>query len=220
MKRILPYILSLTIVWAATALAGEAPRLTRITGAGETVLEPLSIVRGTAGKSVRIGVDKGRSARYYDIQWYRNDVPIEGATGPDLVIGALTQQDLGTYKARLTTPCSQIMTSSIALELEQSSSEVISRPLMSEDFDLDDVRPNPVTDKAYITFHLPKTSKITITVVDLLGNNLATLVNTTLPSGTHTVEYAVKGTASASTLYNIMMEAPGYSRIKPMMVVK
>lgn len=220
MKNFTAIIAAGILAISSTAHAGDAPRLTRITGSGETVLEPTSVVRVTAGKPVRIGVDKGRAARYYDIQWYRNEVPLEGATGAELQIPTMGQQDLGSYQARLTTPCSQVMTASISLELEQSSSEVVSRPLMSEDFDLDDVRPNPVTDKAYITFHLPKTSKVTITVVDLLGNNLASLVNTTLPAGTHTVEYAVKGTASASTLYNIMMEAPGFSRIKPMMVVK
>lgn len=220
MKHTFDCIVALILVLPAIVNAGEAPRLTRITGAGETVLEPASVVRGIAGKSILLGVDKGRAARFYEIQWYRNDVPLEGATGPELQIPTLSQKELGTYQARLTTPCSQVMTAPVSLELEESSSEVVSRPLLAVDFDLDDVRPNPVTDKAYITFHLPKPSKVTITVVDLIGNNVATLVNTTLPSGTHTVEYAVKNTASASTLYNITMEAPGFSRIKPMMVVK
>jgi hypothetical protein len=88
------------------------------------------------------------------------------------------------------------------------------------DIELDDIYPNPVTDKANITFRLPKSVKITVQVTDLVGNVVATLVNAVLPSGVHTVEYVVRNTAVSSSMYNVVLEAPGYSVVRPMLVVK
>ncbi|MBM4178926.1 MAG: hypothetical protein FJ211_06315 [Ignavibacteria bacterium] len=88
------------------------------------------------------------------------------------------------------------------------------------DIGLDDIYPNPVTDKATISFRLPKTVKVWVYVTDLVGNIVATVVNSTLPAGVHTVEYVVQGATTSSSMYNVVLEATGYSVVKPMLVVK
>lgn len=91
---------------------------------------------------------------------------------------------------------------------------------MVADIELDDIYPNPATDKATITFRLPKAFHVKVFVTDLVGNSVATVVNTSLPAGLHSVEYVVRGTTTSSSMYNVVLEAPGYSFVKPMLVVK
>lgn len=214
-----------TIIVAFFALvfhahAGQAPRLTRITNAGVSVLEPSSVVRIAEGKAITLGIEDNRNAKYYEIQWYRNNEPLAGATGTELRLQGTEAARGGVYHAKLTTPCVQIATSPVTVELDYTNVDVVSAPMVVTDIELDDVYPNPVTDRANITFRLPKALKVTVHVTDLVGSTVATLVNATLPAGVHSVEYVVRNTSAASSMYNVVLEAPGYSVVRPMLVVK
>lgn len=218
-KTIYTYIASL-LVLVSHLHAGQAPRLVRISDAGTSVLEPSSVVRLAQGTSLRLGIEKERNAKYYEIQWYRNNEPLVGATGLELSLQSADAALGGMFYAKLSTPCAQITTAPVRLELEHGNANVVSAPMVVADIELDDIYPNPVTDKANITFRLPKSVKITVQVTDLVGNVVATLVNAVLPSGVHTVEYVVRNTAVSSSMYNVVLEAPGYSVVRPMLVVK
>lgn len=200
--------------------AGQAPRLTRVSNAGSIVLEPGMVLRLADGASLTLGIENEQNAKYYEIQWYRNSEPLAGATGPVLRIQSTEAMFSGSYHARLATPCSQITTAPVFVERDQINNDVVSKPLMVADIELDDIYPNPVTDKATITFRLPKALNVKVFVTDLVGNSVATVVNTTLPAGLHSVEYVVRGTTTSSSMYNVVLEAPGYSVVKPMLVVK
>lgn len=200
--------------------AGQAPRLTRVSNAGTAALDPETVLRVADGSSITLGIENEKSAKYYEIQWFRNNEPLSGATSPELRIQPMDGAFAGTYHARLTTPCSQITTAPVFVERDQLNNDVVSKPFVVADIELDDVYPNPVTDKATLTFRLPKSVKVTIYVTDLVGNNVATVINSTLPAGVHSVEYVVRGTTASSSMYNVVLEAPGYSIVKPMLVVK
>ncbi len=213
------YILAL-VVLVAHLHAGQAPRLVRISDAGAATLEPSSVVRIAEGTSVRLGIENERNAKYYEIQWYRNNEPLAGATGTELSIVSTSAAFVGSFYAKLSTPCAQITTAPVSIELEHGNAGVVSAPMQVSEIELDDVYPNPVTDKATITFRLPKAVKVSVQVTDLVGNTVATLVNATLPSGVHSLEYVVRNTFASSSMYNVVLEAPGYSVVRPMLVVK
>lgn len=200
------------------SIAGQAPRLTRVAGWGSKPLEPMSTVRVAHGTPVTLGIELEKQSKYYDIQWFRNDEPLTGATTPEIRITSASA--IGTYHAVLSTPCTQIRTSAVTVELDQPGTGVVSRPSTVSDVELEDVYPNPVTERATITFRLPKPLPVVVRVTDLVGNTVATLVHSTLPGGIHSIEYNVIETPAASTLYNVVLEAPGYSVVKPMLVVK
>ncbi len=200
--------------------AGQAPRLTRVSNAGTSTLDPDAVLRVADGSSVTLGIENEKNAKYYDIQWFRNNEPLAGATGIELRIQPTDGAFAGSYHARLTTPCARIMTAPVIVERDQMNNDVVSKPFVVADVELDDVYPNPVTDKANITFRLPKAAKVSVYVTDLVGNTVATVVNSTLPAGVHSVEYIVRGTTTSSSMYNVVLEAPGSSFVKPMLVVK
>lgn len=202
------------------ASAGQAPRLTRVSNAGAVLLEPESVLRVNDASIITLGIENEMNAKYYEIQWFRNNEPLAGATGIELRVVHTGATRAGTYYARLTTPCAQIVTPPVTIEVDQARADVISQPLAVTDIELDDVYPNPVTDKANITFRLPKALKVTIHITDIVGNSVATIVNTTLPAGIHSVEYVVRNSTAASSMYNVVLEAPGYSVVKPMLVVR
>ncbi len=87
-------------------------------------------------------------------------------------------------------------------------------------FALNECQPNPVTDRATITFVSQQTSEVTLKVVDLNGNVVATLVNDVLPAGSHSVSFNTSDHNMTSSLYYYVLSAPGFTDTKPLMLVK
>ena len=78
--------------------------------------------------------------------------------------------------------------------------------------------PNPFNPATVIKYQLPKSSNVKISVYDLLGKEVATLVNGNVEAGYHQVEF--NGSDLASGLYLYKIEADGYTDVKKMMLVK
>ncbi|UCE27775.1 MAG: T9SS type A sorting domain-containing protein [Candidatus Coatesbacteria bacterium] len=75
-------------------------------------------------------------------------------------------------------------------------------------------RPNPATGTATIAFDLPEETKVTLTVYDISGRKVTTLVNETLAAGEH--ERTVS--ALAPGVYVYKLEAGAFSAAKKMVV--
>jgi len=56
-------------------------------------------------------------------------------------------------------------------------------------FELAQNYPNPFNPKTVISYQLSVTSKVTLKIYDVLGNEIATLVNEEKPAGTYEVEF-------------------------------
>jgi len=78
--------------------------------------------------------------------------------------------------------------------------------------------PNPFNPSTKIEFALPKQSTVTLKVFNILGQEVATLVNSTLASGNHTVNFDARTLASG--LYFYRLEAGTFTSIKKMMLLK
>jgi hypothetical protein len=78
--------------------------------------------------------------------------------------------------------------------------------------------PNPFNPSTKISYLLPKASDVKIVVFDILGREVATLVNEFKPAGTHTVEFNASNLASGVYLYRI--EAGDFRDTKKMLLVK
>ncbi len=90
-------------------------------------------------------------------------------------------------------------------------------------FELIQNYPNPFNPSTEISFRLPTKSFVTISVYNMLGQHVKTLVEANLPSGVHFVswdatnQYAMK---VASGLYFYKMEADGFIEMKKMVLMK
>lgn len=72
--------------------------------------------------------------------------------------------------------------------------------------------PNPFNPSTNIRFNLPGASDVQLEVYDLLGRNVATLVNGTLPAGQHEVSFDASDLTSGLYLYTITTGSQRISR--------
>jgi hypothetical protein len=77
-------------------------------------------------------------------------------------------------------------------------------------------RPNPASGAATIAFDLPKPSHVTISVYDLAGREILTIVNGSLTAGEHEAE--VSGLAPGVYVYK--MSAGPFNAVRKMVVVE
>ena len=78
--------------------------------------------------------------------------------------------------------------------------------------------PNPFNPSTKISYSIPAISFITLKVYDLLGNEVATLVNEEKPSGTYEVEFSAIGLTSG--IYFYKLTAGNFSETKKMILMK
>jgi hypothetical protein len=86
------------------------------------------------------------------------------------------------------------------------------------DFALEQNYPNPFNPQTTIRYHLPQDSDVRVTVFDLLGREIATLVNGYMTAGVHNINFNASSLASGIYLYRI--EAGSYSKVKRMLLIK
>ena len=78
--------------------------------------------------------------------------------------------------------------------------------------------PNPFNPTTKIKFDIPKNGIVKLTVHDVLGRQVSTLVNNDLTAGRYEVEWSAGGYSSGIYFYRI--EAEGFVETKRMMLVK
>jgi hypothetical protein len=76
--------------------------------------------------------------------------------------------------------------------------EVVNSSAAPTDFSLGENYPNPFNPTTEIRFQIPEFSKVTLKIYDLLGKEVATLVNETKPAGDYTVQWNASGFASGT----------------------
>jgi len=77
---------------------------------------------------------------------------------------------------------------------------------MPVDFKLYQNYPNPFNPTTNITYALPKSGNVQLKVYDILGNEVAALVNGTKDAGFHTVSFDASNLASGIYIYSLKSE--------------
>jgi len=83
--------------------------------------------------------------------------------------------------------------------------------------------PNPFNPSTNINFALPKAGNVTVSVYNVLGQEVTTLVNGELPAGSHTVVWDGRngsGTVVSSGIYFYKIAAGDFNQTKKMMMLK
>lgn len=78
--------------------------------------------------------------------------------------------------------------------------------------------PNPFNPTTTIRFDLPQSSHVNITIYNILGQSVTTLINRKINAGTHQVDF--DGSHLTSGLYFYSINAGSYSDIKKMLLLK
>lgn len=231
MRRVLTAIVTILAV-TSTVHAGQTvrilptPRQADVDGA-----KGATIKRMPEGGEFLLTVNKGQDVSYYRIQWFKDGVEIPGATGQDLRYPVASADMNGVYTVKMSNPCATVESSPISVYVERRNFQVNTQVPREEGiagvnssnvapFSLSDVAPNPVTDRANLTFTTTEPAMVTLRVVDATGALVATLVNDMLPAGEHTVAMNTKDHNMSSQLYFVVMSAPGFTDSKPLMLAK
>jgi hypothetical protein len=76
----------------------------------------------------------------------------------------------------------------------------------AEDYFLSTNRPNPFNNMTTISYTMPETGKVKLTVLDMLGQEIAVLVDATQSAGTYDVEFSAAGLATGVYIYKITVD--------------
>ena len=90
--------------------------------------------------------------------------------------------------------------------------------LIPDEYFLDQNFPNPFNPETNITFGLPENGNVTLKVYNVLGEVVATLMDGQLPAGLYEFKWSA-GTVS-SGIYFYRLDAPGFTGVKKMMLVR
>lgn len=99
-----------------------------------------------------------------------------------------------------------------------SSTPETTDPVVITEYKLHNNFPNPFNNSTTITFDLVEPQIVKIALFNLLGQNVATLVNEVREAGRHTINF--DATALSSGVYLVRYEAGTYSALSKMMLLK
>jgi hypothetical protein len=95
---------------------------------------------------------------------------------------------------------------------------VKSPPGQSAEFRLEQNYPNPFNPTTVVSWQQPVVSSVKLAIYDLLGREVAVLVDGVLEPGKHSVPWNASGLASG--VYTCRIEAGGFVVAKKMMLIK
>jgi hypothetical protein len=95
---------------------------------------------------------------------------------------------------------------------------VTAPPEVPEEFSLSQNYPNPFNPATTITYGLPRTLQVRLTVYDILGREVATLVNEKKAAGVYQVRF--DGRSLASGVYFYRLDAGGFVASKKLLLMK
>jgi hypothetical protein len=97
------------------------------------------------------------------------------------------------------------------------------QPFTPTDYILEQNYPNPFNPTTNIVFNIPQTEKVTLTIYNMLGQRIATLVEGVLPAGTHRVTWNGRddrGQQMPTGVYLYKLSGSQFSQAKKMVLMK
>jgi hypothetical protein len=86
------------------------------------------------------------------------------------------------------------------------------------DFQLYQNYPNPFNPTTTIRYHVPISGRMRLTIHDLLGREISTLIDRQMPAGDHQVVW--DATDRPSGIYYFRLQAENYQQVKKMILIK
>jgi Esterase-like activity of phytase/Immunoglobulin I-set domain len=149
-------------------------------------------------------------------QWFRNGVPIDGATAADYRVAAVTEADEGVYQGLVRNSCGQITTRIVTVIVNARSTVSVDGENATEELV---ISPNPATETAVVHFATSTDGAVKVSIADLTGAVVATLVNDVRAAGRHstTINTSI---LPAAGVYTLVLESPDGLRRHSFVVVR
>ncbi|MFZ1519671.1 MAG: polysaccharide deacetylase family protein [Ignavibacteriaceae bacterium] len=101
-----------------------------------------------------------------------------------------------------------------------TSTDVENEIIFLSEFKLYQNYPNPFNPSTVISYQLPVGSNVTLKVFDILGNEVAVLINEYMQAGTYNEYFTIYNKLLSSGLYFYQLKAGDYSETKKMLFLK
>ncbi len=171
------------------------------------------------GDFLEMSVSVGGTANQY--QWVKDGVDITGATDSVYIISNASVADSGTYICRITNTIATDLTiysRPVHVNVIDPTGISENKSILPQKYELYQNYPNPFNPVTKIKFDLPEEAKVKIEIVNVLGQPVATILNTKKSAGYHQINFDANGFASGVYFYTIQTE--NFSKVKKMMLVK
>ncbi|MDR8390925.1 Ig-like domain-containing protein [Aliifodinibius sp. S!AR15-10] len=160
-------------------------------------------LRATPGKSINIALGEGSSSALTNI------VLIDKATGKSYDLSASSEIQFNPQKE--VTPFTLVMGSTEYLEEKQ-------RQYLPKQVEVMPNYPNPFNPNTTLRFSLPQQSHVNVKVYDVVGRNVATLVNGVRPAGKYQLQFDASNHASG--MYFAVFEIGSMRYVQKMLLIK
>lgn len=150
-------------------------------------------------------------------QWYRNDVAINGATSATYETTAgVAGNEVGDYYCIVTNACGADTSDEATVGVTVGVDEDV----YAGGYGLSIAMPNPTSDVVNFTYTVPASQNVRISLTNVLGNEIATIVNERVDAGMHRAEISAAALNLAPGLYTYTITSNGFMAAKQFIVVK
>jgi uncharacterized lipoprotein YddW (UPF0748 family) len=111
-----------------------------------------------------------------------------------------------------------LVADAIMLKRSVNISEVAGKSVIPQDFQLEQNYPNPFNPTTTIEFRIPSSDLVSLKVYDVLGREVATLVDRELAPGSYQIQF--DGSNLPSGVYIVRLIAGSYSESRKMLLIK
>ncbi len=179
--------------------------------------QPPTTVNLNAGEKLQITVQADGSEPL-SYQWYKNNEIIDGANQSTYEKDNVNNEDAGSYYCKVTNVCGEVTSSkcvvSVTLKQIAGISDVVNG------ISLDQNNPNPATNNTTISFTLPESGFVTLELIDIYGNKVATLYSGTGQKGISIVSFNVEELNLPSGTYLYKLNFNGTEITKTMVIIR
>lgn len=97
---------------------------------------------------------------------------------------------------------------------------IIHQTNIPQDFRLFQNYPNPFNPVTIISFNIPKSSNVKLTISDVLGRSVAILIDEVLSAGSYNYQFSAGKFKLSSGIYYYTLQAEDFIETKQMMLLK
>ena len=173
----------------------------------------------TEGDDLMFAVITGGSANLY--QWKKDDVDIVGAENSTFTISSAELSDAGSYVCEITSsivPDLTLYSRPVNVTVKKSTDLTENVSDIPKEYALYQNYPNPFNPVTSIRYALPVKSDVDITLYNLLGQKICTIISGKQEAGYHIVQF--NGIDLSSGVYFYKISTNNFSQIKKMILIK
>jgi hypothetical protein len=124
-----------------------------------------------------------------NIQWFKDGVPIKGATNREFIVKSARLSDQGVYFASMQGPCHEMKSSDLFVRIDMPAQPNVETLEAGGDF-LFQNEPNPAGDEIRFKFNLSEKSYIKLIISDLFGKEVAIPFEGFATTGLNTIDFS------------------------------